>query len=81
MSGIFGANRCEICEMTSCINAWFFIVLRAFMMLFQWLATEIGCVVSSKDVPNDCGLYDVFPVLVNSLQNVRRLSFDLSLDG
>ena len=36
MSGILGANRCEICEMTSWINAWFFIVLRAFMMLFQW---------------------------------------------
>ena len=33
MSGILGANLCEICEITSCINGWFFIVLRAFMML------------------------------------------------
>lgn len=34
MSGIFGVNRAEICEITSWINAWFFIVLRAFMILF-----------------------------------------------
>lgn len=33
MSGILGANLCEICEITSCIKGWFFIVLRAFMML------------------------------------------------
>ena len=35
MSGILGANLCEICEMTSCIKGWFFIVLRAFMMLYD----------------------------------------------
>jgi hypothetical protein len=35
MSGIFGANRWEIWEMTSWINALFFIVLRAFMILFR----------------------------------------------
>jgi hypothetical protein len=33
MSGIFGANRCEICDITSWIRGWFFIVLRAFMIL------------------------------------------------
>jgi hypothetical protein len=41
MSGILGANRCEICDMTSWINAWFFIVLRAFMILFQqWMVSN-----------------------------------------
>jgi len=33
MSGIFGVKRCEICVITSWINGWFFIVLRAFMIL------------------------------------------------
>ena len=33
ISGILGAKRWEVCEMTSWIRAWFFIVLRAFMIL------------------------------------------------
>ena len=33
ISGIFGANLCEICEMTSWIKGWFFIVFRAFIIL------------------------------------------------
>ena len=33
MTEILGVNLCEICEIISCIKDWFFIVLRAFMML------------------------------------------------
>lgn len=33
MSGILGAKRWEIWEMTSWIKGWFFIVLRAFIIL------------------------------------------------
>jgi len=39
ISGILGAKRCEICEITSWINVWFFIVLRAFIILSERLAT------------------------------------------
>ena len=34
-----------------------------------------------EDIPDDGGLDDVFTILVDSLQDVRRLSLDLSLDG
>lgn len=42
MSGIFGVNRCEIWLMTSCMRAWFFICFRAFMILYDVSAIEIG---------------------------------------
>jgi hypothetical protein len=66
MSGIFGAKRCEICEITSCINGWFFIVLRAFIILCDHLSDHEDERVVSQDIPDDGRLDDVFTILVNS---------------
>ena len=35
ISGILGENRWEICEMTSWMSCWFFIVFLAFMILYD----------------------------------------------
>lgn len=38
ISGILGENRWEICEMTSWMSCWFFMVFRvAFMILYKKL--------------------------------------------
>jgi hypothetical protein len=42
ISGIFGANRWEIWEITSWIKGWFFIVFRAFITLPRTFFFKMG---------------------------------------
>lgn len=80
MSGILGANRCEICEMTSWMRAWFFIVFLAFMILWFTRSVQKCEEYRNWHIPDDRGLNNVFTIFVNGFQDICRLSLDLSLD-
>ena len=66
--------------MTSCINGWFFIVLRAFIILIIKRSPHRPCGKKDTGIPDDGRLNHVFPILVDRLEHLGRLCLDFSLD-
>jgi hypothetical protein len=81
ISGTFGVKRCEICEATSWMRGWFFIVLRAFIILHitQNFQTDDSLKRPEKRVPDNGRLDNVFAILIDRLQDIARLGLDLGL--
>lgn len=65
-------KRCEICEATSWMRGWFFIVFRAFMILGVARKFEIDdpSKKPEKYAPDNGSLDNVFAILVDGLQDI-----------
>jgi hypothetical protein len=82
ISGILGVNFGEICEKTSCMRGWFFMVFRTFMMLGE--TCEFSKMVGKRRLggcaPDNSHLDNIFAIFVDRLQDITPLGLDLSLN-